>query len=52
MELPTWRDFWIDLILTKSRKMRETGHVARMAEMRNAYKIMFGKLENLGKMGN
>jgi hypothetical protein len=27
----------------KSRKKRRAGHVARMTEMRNAYRISFGK---------
>jgi hypothetical protein len=31
--------------LTKSRKMRWAGHVARTRELRNAYKILDGKLE-------
>jgi hypothetical protein len=29
----------------KSRKMRWAGHVAHMGEMRNAYKVLVGKLE-------
>jgi hypothetical protein len=31
--------------MTKSRRMRWTGHVARTGEMRNAYKIFVGKPE-------
>jgi hypothetical protein len=31
--------------LTKSRKMRWVGHVARMGQKRNAYKILVGKPE-------
>jgi hypothetical protein len=29
-----------DLGIMESRKMRWTGHIARMGEMRNAYKIV------------
>jgi hypothetical protein len=31
--------------IIKSRKMRWAGHVARMVETRNAYKILVGKPE-------
>jgi hypothetical protein len=31
--------------LTKSRRMRWAGHVARMGDMRNAYNILVGKPE-------
>jgi hypothetical protein len=31
--------------MIKSRKMRWAGHVARMGEMRNAYRILVGKPE-------
>jgi hypothetical protein len=31
--------------MIKSRRMRWTGHVARMGEMRNAYGILVGKPE-------
>jgi hypothetical protein len=31
--------------IIKSRRMRLAGHVARMGEMRNAYKILVGKPE-------
>jgi hypothetical protein len=31
--------------VTKSRRMRWTGHVARMGEIRNAYKVLVVKLE-------
>jgi hypothetical protein len=31
--------------MIKSRKMRWSGHVARMGEMRNAYKVLVGKCE-------
>jgi hypothetical protein len=30
--------------VTKSRRMRWAGHVARMGEIRTAYKILVGKL--------
>jgi hypothetical protein len=29
--------------ITKSRRMRSTGHVARMGEKRNAYRLLVGK---------
>jgi hypothetical protein len=35
----------------KWRKMRWAGHVARMGEMRNAYKILVGKLEGKRWLG-
>jgi hypothetical protein len=35
--------------MIKSRRMRWAGHVARMGEKRNAYRILVGKPE--GKMG-
>jgi hypothetical protein len=31
--------------MIKSRRMRWTGHVVRMAEMRNTYTILIGKSE-------
>jgi hypothetical protein len=43
--------------MIKSRRTRWTGHVARMGEMRNAFKILVGKpegknhLEDLGVDG-
>jgi hypothetical protein len=33
------------IIMTKSRRMRWTEHVARMGEKRNAYRILVGKPE-------
>jgi hypothetical protein len=33
------------IILIKSRRMRWAGHVARMGEMRNAYRLLVGKPE-------
>jgi hypothetical protein len=35
----------------KSRRMRWTGHVARMGEMRNAYNILVGKPEGKRRLG-
>jgi len=35
----------------KSRRMRWVGHVAYMGEMRNAYKILFGKPEGKKLLG-
>jgi hypothetical protein len=35
----------------QSRRMRCTGHVARMGEMGNAYKIWFGKPERKKALG-
>jgi hypothetical protein len=37
--------------MTKSRKMRWTGHVARRAEKRNAYRILLGKPEGKKPLG-
>jgi hypothetical protein len=31
--------------MIKSRRMRWAGHIARMGEMRNAYRILVGKQE-------
>jgi hypothetical protein len=39
----------------KSKMMRWAGHVARMGEMRNAYKMLVGKSEgnrSLGRAGS
>jgi hypothetical protein len=36
---------------TKSRRMRWTGHVARMAEKRNAYGILVGNPEEMRPLG-
>jgi hypothetical protein len=35
----------------KSRRMRWAGHVARIRETRNAYKILVGKPEGKGPLG-
>jgi hypothetical protein len=35
----------------KSRRMRWAGHVSRMGEMRNAYKILVGKPEGKRPLG-
>jgi hypothetical protein len=35
--------------VTTSRRMRWASHVARMEEMRNAYKILFGREETTWK---
>jgi len=35
----------------KSGRMRSEGHVARMGEMRNAYKILVAKLERKRPLG-
>jgi hypothetical protein len=37
--------------MTKSRRMRCTGHVARMGEKRNAYRILVGKPEGKRSLG-
>jgi hypothetical protein len=37
--------------MIKSRKMRWTGHVARMREKRNAYRILAGKPEGKRPLG-
>jgi hypothetical protein len=38
-------------LILKSRRMRWTGHVARMWEERNAYKILVGKPEGKRPLG-
>jgi hypothetical protein len=37
--------------MNKSRRMRWTGHVARMGEKRNAYRILVGKPEEKRPLG-
>jgi hypothetical protein len=37
--------------MIKSRRMRWKGHVARMGETRNAYRILVGKPEEKGSLG-
>jgi hypothetical protein len=37
--------------MIKSRKMRWTGHVARMGEKRNAYRILVVKPEGMRPLG-
>jgi hypothetical protein len=37
--------------LIKSRRMRRAGHVARMGETRNAYRILVGKPEGKRPLG-
>jgi hypothetical protein len=37
--------------LIKARRMRWAGHVARMAEVRGAYNILFGKPEGRRPLG-
>jgi hypothetical protein len=37
--------------MIKSWRMRWTGHVARMREKRNAYRILVGKPEGKGSLG-
>jgi hypothetical protein len=47
-------NFYTSLNITKEiipRKMRSTGHVARMGEMRNAYNILVGKSEGKRPIG-
>jgi hypothetical protein len=39
------------IIMTKSRRMRWTEHVARMGEKRNAYRILVGKSERKRPLG-
>jgi hypothetical protein len=41
----TTKYFW--RTVTKSRRMRLAGHVARMGEMRSAYKILVGTPEDM-----
>jgi hypothetical protein len=37
--------------ITKSRRMRWAGHVARMGEKRNAYRLLVGKPEGKRPLG-
>jgi hypothetical protein len=37
--------------MIKSRRVRLAGHVARMGEMRNAYRILVGKPEGKNPLG-
>jgi hypothetical protein len=37
--------------ITKSRRMRWAGHVARMGDNRNAYRLLVGKPEGKGPLG-
>jgi hypothetical protein len=37
--------------IIKSRRMRLVGHVARMGEKRNAYRLLVGKLEGERPLG-
>jgi hypothetical protein len=37
--------------MIKSRRMRWAGHVARMGETRNAYRILMGKAEGKRPLG-
>jgi hypothetical protein len=37
--------------MIKSRRMRWAGHVARMEENRNAYRILVGNSEGKGPLG-
>jgi hypothetical protein len=39
------------MTLIKSRRMRWTGHVARMGEIRNAFNILVGKPEGKRALG-
>jgi hypothetical protein len=44
--------FYVNIIrMTKSRRMRWAGHVARMGETRNAYRILVGKPEGKRPLG-
>jgi hypothetical protein len=38
--------------IIKSRRMRWAGHVARMGEMRNAYRLLAGNPEGKGPLGS
>jgi hypothetical protein len=41
---------WFHIII-KSRRMRWTGHVARMGEKRNVYRLLVGKPEGKKPLG-
>jgi hypothetical protein len=48
------RDFYSSpsiIRIIKSRRMRWAGHVARMGEMRNAYRLLVGKTEGKRPLG-
>jgi hypothetical protein len=38
-------------MMIKSRRMRRAGHVARMGEKRNAYRMLVGKAEGKRPLG-
>jgi hypothetical protein len=42
---------YVLIYVTKSRRMRWAGHVARMGEPRNAYRILMGKPEGKRPLG-
>jgi hypothetical protein len=39
------------ILLSKSRRMRWAGHVARMTEERNVYRVLMGKPEGKRPLG-
>jgi hypothetical protein len=41
----------MEIRMIKSRRMKWAGHVARMGEMRNAYRILVGKPEGKRPLG-
>jgi hypothetical protein len=50
-ELRKFYSFPSIIRIIKSRRMRWTGHVARMGEKRNAYRLFVGKAEGKGPLG-
>jgi hypothetical protein len=50
-ELHDWYSSPSIIRIIKSRRMRWAGHVARMGEKRNAYKLMVGKPEGKRPLG-
>jgi hypothetical protein len=43
--------FWYIIRIIKSRRMRWAGHVARMGEKRNVYRLLVGKPEGKRPLG-
>jgi hypothetical protein len=48
MRFGTWN---VRSLYSKSRRMRWAGHVARMGEKRNAYRLLVGKPEGKKPLG-
>jgi hypothetical protein len=42
---------YVDIRMIKSRRMRWVGHVARMGEKNNAYRVLVGKPKSKRSLG-